>query len=65
MMIDALVAAFPGAANQTHCFTHILNLVVKVILHQFDAPKSGEAKDPASQAILELAGDIGREEVEI
>ena len=23
---------FPGASNQTHCFAHILNLVVKSIL---------------------------------
>jgi hypothetical protein len=30
---------FPGAANQTRCFTHILNLVVKSILKQFDPPK--------------------------
>jgi hypothetical protein len=42
-MIDALaelVIAFPGAANRTRCFTHILNLVVKVILRQFDVPKA-------------------------
>jgi hypothetical protein len=67
-MIDALaglVAGFPGSANRTRCFTHILNLVVKVILRQFDSPKSGEAKDAASQAILDLAGDIGREEAEM
>src|SRR5271155_6012938 len=30
---------FPGATNQTRCFTHILNLVVKSILKQFDPPK--------------------------
>jgi hypothetical protein len=67
-MIDALaglVAAFPGAANRTRCFTHILNLVVKVILRQFDVPKSGAAQDVASQAVLDLAGDIGREEAEM
>ena len=66
-MIDALadlVIAFPGAANQTRCFTHILNLVVKVILCQFDVPKSkkGEVLDVASQALVDFAGDIEMEE---
>lgn len=62
-MIDALaelVVAFPGAANRTRCFTHILNLVVKVILRQFDMPKDrgDEALDVASRALQDLAGDI-------
>ena len=66
-MINALaelVDAFPGAANRTRCFTHILNLVVKVILRQFDVPKSkaGEALDVASQVLVDLAGDIEMEE---
>ena len=42
MMIDALaeeLPAFPGGANRMRCFTHILNLVVKVILCQFDGAK--------------------------
>jgi hypothetical protein len=67
VMIDALaelVVAFPGAANRTRCFTHILNLVVKVILCQFDVPKAkaDEALDVASQALVDLAGDIEMEE---
>jgi hypothetical protein len=65
-MIDALaelVIAFPGAANRTRCFTHILNLVVKVILRQFDVPKAkaDEALDVASRALVELAGNIEME----
>ncbi|KAF8964442.1 hypothetical protein BDZ97DRAFT_1624243, partial [Flammula alnicola] len=38
-MIDhlaTLLAEFPGSANQTRCFTHILNLVAKCIMRQFD-----------------------------
>jgi len=67
VMIDTLaelVVAFPGAANRTRCFTHILNLVVKVMLRQFDVPKAkaGEALDAASQALADLAGDIEMEE---
>jgi hypothetical protein len=66
-MIDALselVVAFPGAANRTRCFTHILNLVVKVILRQFDVlkAKADEALDVATQALVDLAGDIDVEE---
>jgi nucleoside-diphosphate-sugar epimerase len=66
-MIDALaeiLVAFPGAANRTRCFTHILNLVVKVILRQLDVPKAkgDEVLDVASQALVDLAGDIEMEE---
>lgn len=35
-----LVDYFSGPANQTQCFTHVLNFVVKSILWQFDLPKS-------------------------
>ena len=34
--LSTLVENFPGAANQTQCFNHILNLVAKSILHQFE-----------------------------
>lgn len=65
-MIDELaelLIAFPGAANRTRCFTHIINLVVKVILHQFDVPKAkaDEALTAAMKALVDLAGDIERE----
>jgi hypothetical protein len=30
---------FPGEAKRTRCFAHIINLVVKCILKQFDVPK--------------------------
>jgi hypothetical protein len=41
-MIDHLVTLlenYPGRANRTRCFTHILNLVAKCIMRQFDEPK--------------------------
>src|SRR5277367_5888209 len=63
---------FPGPANQTRCFLHILNLVVKSIIRQFDLPKSkkmsevGDEDDPmldaATMELLKLAGDIDLEE---
>jgi len=47
-MIDHLATileAFPGSANRTRCFTHILNLVAKCIMKQFDAPKNKKRGD--------------------
>jgi hypothetical protein len=35
-----LLEDFSRAANQTSCFLHILNLVVKSIIKQFDLPKA-------------------------
>lgn len=66
-MIDSLaklVKAFPGAANRTRCFAHILNLVVKTILRQFDLPKTkgNQNLDDATQELVDLAGDIETEE---
>ncbi|KAF9537612.1 hypothetical protein CPC08DRAFT_613930, partial [Agrocybe pediades] len=34
--MSTLLDHFPGAPNQTRCFTHILNLVAKTIIKQFD-----------------------------
>ena len=64
-----LIDDFPGPANQTRCFLHVLNLVVKSIIRQFDVPKSknpssddNEGMDQATKELLKLAGDINLEE---
>ena len=49
-----LIDGFPGTANQTRCFTHILNLVAKSVLRQFEAPKMKEI-DSINDAMKELA----------
>jgi hypothetical protein len=63
-MIDQLAANlvdFPGASNRARCFAHILNLVVKSIMRQFDMPK--KRWDSTSDEDLEkLAGNIEAEE---
>jgi hypothetical protein len=41
--LAVLLETFPGAPNQTRCFAHILNLVAKTVLRQFEAPKKGKA----------------------
>ena len=70
--LEELIDDFPGAANQTRCFLHILNLVVKSILKQFDLPKKKKAShnndeidkdidkglDQAVEELLKLAGDL-------
>ena len=67
-----LLDDFPGPANQTRCFLHILNLVVKSIIRQFDLPKSKKTSDDededdptldaATAELLKLAADIDLEE---
>jgi hypothetical protein len=42
-MIEALsniIPAFAGPASQTRCFLHIVNLIAKSLLRQFDAMKT-------------------------
>ena len=56
--LAVLVDAFPGAPNQTRCFTHILNLVVKSVLRQFEAPKKGkELADVVDHVVMEIDND--------
>ena len=43
--LATLIDTFPGAANQTRCFAHILNLVAKHVLQQFEGPKKGKVVD--------------------
>ena len=48
MMIEELTNLlddFPGPENQTWCFLHILNLMVKSIIQQFNLPKSKKTSD--------------------
>ena len=69
MMIEELANLlndFPGLANQTQCFTHVLNLVVKSIIQQFDSPKSKTNKNlnEATNELFSLAGNIEFDEDE-
>ena len=40
-----LVVDFPGDANRARCLAHIVNLVVKIILRQFDISKKKKTTD--------------------
>src|ERR1700722_2721168 len=48
---------FPGPANRTRCFTHILNLIARSIIWQFDLPKA-QADKALDAEISELAADL-------
>ena len=68
MMIDKLAELlkhFPGAANRTRCFAHILNLVAKSVIRQFDVAK-GEADgalSSAEKALQDLADGVDLEDL--
>ena len=65
--LEELIGEFKGQKSQTRCFAHILNLVAKSIIQQFNIPKaqSNKAFDKANAALTELAGDIDSEEQEM
>ena len=58
------MAAFPGERGRTQCFVHIINLITKSVIKQFDVPKAkkGEVLDDALEELIALAGDIELEE---
>lgn len=61
--LSTLVDNFPGAPNQTRCFTHILNLVAKSVLRQFDVakktgPVDSEQLDDATKELALLAQEL-------
>ncbi|GBE78938.1 hypothetical protein SCP_0201350 [Sparassis crispa] len=62
-MIDELaelLEGFQGQANRSRCFDHVVNLVAKSLLRQFDLPKgkADDVLDDAERALLELAKDL-------
>ena len=67
-MIDKLVNLllnFPGAPNQTRCFLHIVNLIAKQLLKQFDVPGKNATMvlDEVEREPQELADGLDLEEL--
>lgn len=58
--LATLIDEFTGAANQTRCFTHILNLVARTVLCQFEGPeaKGGKVLDEAARGLAELSDEL-------
>jgi hypothetical protein len=59
MMIEELsemIANFSGKPNQTQCFTHVLNLIAKTIIKQFNAltkAQKGSSRPESDEEVLE------------
>jgi hypothetical protein len=59
-----MIPDFPGPANQMRCFAHILNLIAKTIIKQFDIPKRTGKLDDEDELLKELAEGVEMEEIE-
>ena len=48
-----------------HCFAHIINLITKTVIRQFDVPQAqeGEVIDEAMRELRALAGDLNVKEL--
>ena len=59
-----IILDFPGEANCAQCLAHIMNLVVKIILRQFDMSKKKGKKDgPNNSNSDNVEDEIGRAHV--
>lgn len=69
-LVDELAKILPrfgGETNRTRCFLHIVNLVAKSLLREFDAPKKkdiGSSSSAAEDLMDEFAEDTMEEEEE-
>jgi hypothetical protein len=66
-MIDDLrnrIITFPGDENRTQCFDHVVALIAKSSIRQFDVPKgqADAALDEAERELNELAEGIDIED---
>ena len=65
-MIDelpTLIKKFAGGRGQVHCFAHVVNLVAKSILKQFDVLKNlHDHADEVLQELADLADDLNLED---
>jgi hypothetical protein len=67
-MINELVDMLPnvlGQENHCYCFLHIVNLIAKTLLKQFDVPKKDAESvlDNAEKVLLKLAAGIDMDEM--
>ena len=57
--LEILTPEFAGFASHTRCFLHIVNLVAKALLRQFDAKKTTVKRD---NELAALADELAKEE---
>ena len=58
--LETLTPEFAGFASHTRCFLHIVNLVAKALLRQFDAKKTTVKRD---NELAAWADELAKEEV--
>ena len=63
--LEKLLEVFPGESNCTRCFDHIVNLIAKSVIRQFDTPtgKGNEAFNDVLRELMVSAGDLERGEL--
>jgi hypothetical protein len=63
--LEDLLDIFPGESNQMCCFDHIVNLVAKSIIRQFDLlkTKGKESFDKVLRELMVSASDLDEEEL--
>jgi hypothetical protein len=67
-MVEALkdqLEIFAGDSNRTRCFDHIVNLIAKSVIQQFDVPKTkgNESFDDVLRELMVPAEDLDKEEL--
>ena len=64
--LEVLLDNFPGPANQTRCFHHILSITAKSIIKKFDIlkAKNRELVNLEAQALADIADVLEAEEQE-
>lgn len=50
--------SFAGRANQVRCFAHIINLIAKSILRQFEVTKGRTSDDTADEKTADILADL-------
>ena len=60
--LEDLLPAF-SSSNRARCFTHILNLIAKSLLKQFDVAKTSDNLNEEDAELLNLATNLDAEEL--
>jgi hypothetical protein len=64
--LENMIEAFPGQPNRTRCFAHIINLVAKSLIKQFDVTKKkGESDvDDSDEELFRLLQGVDLEDLQ-
>jgi hypothetical protein len=65
MSLSEIITSFAGDSKRTRCFNHVIALVAKRLISQFDVPKmdANAAIDEAEKGLMDLAAGMDIEEM--